>query len=131
MLFLFINDIIWLINKTFMKKAFLAVSILALLAAGCSSAPQSPSSSSSSNSPEAMAPSPVPSPTNKMMDNSAWQGTLMTSNNSAKGKYMISVSGHSIYLNTGRDYSQLLGKTVNVNYTGTMDSFTLDNITAK
>jgi hypothetical protein len=60
-----------------------------------------------------------------------WQATLMASNNSAKGNYMVTVSGHTIYLNTSRNYGALVGKPVNISYTGTTTSFTLGDITAQ
>ena len=40
------------------------------------------------------------------------------SGNASSGNYMISVDGHKIYLKTGRDFSSLIGKQVNVSYTG-------------
>jgi len=58
-----------------------------------------------------------------------WKGTLLKSDNSSKGNYMLLVGGHNIYLNTGRDYSALVGKPVNVTYKGTLDSFGLIDIT--
>ena len=44
---------------------------------------------------------------------------------------MITVNGHRIYLNTSRDYSSLVGKSVNVSYSGTLTSFVLNDITAQ
>jgi len=59
-----------------------------------------------------------------------WTGILQDSNNAKKGQYMISIQGHTIYINTSRDYSSLVGKQVNVGYQGTTDSFVLGDITA-
>ena len=116
-----------------MKKIFLSVSVLALLAAGCNSAQPAgqnnnpstagqQSSGTGANTPAQKTPSP---------NGLAWQGTLQASDSPAKGNYMISVSGHMLYLRTSRDFSQLVGKAVNVSYSGDQNSFTLENITAQ
>jgi hypothetical protein len=136
-LFLFTSATIVLINQLFMKKILFSVSILALLAAGCGSASQNSSSSNTTNSTKQTTLNPSPSPSSLGSGNqgtttgSTWQGILMASNNSAKGNYMLSANGHTIYLHTSRDYSALVGKSVNVGYSGTMDSFSLDDITAQ
>ncbi|MDR3642296.1 MAG: hypothetical protein P4L74_01545 [Candidatus Doudnabacteria bacterium] len=127
-----------------MKKFLFAVPLVVLLAAGCNSA--TPPASQSNNQPASEStnnPSPTPAttPTTESSDNSGsgvsmagsdvWQATLLASDNSAKGNYMISVSGHNLYLNTSRDYSTLVGKPVNVSYTGDINNFTLGDITAQ
>ncbi len=115
------------------KKLLLLVPVIVLLAAGCGSAAPEPSSTpSTSQSVNQPANNSTPAPSSAMPSASAtWQTTLMASNNTAKGNYMITVSGHVIYLNTSRDYSALVGKPVNISYTGGLASFTLDNITAQ
>ena len=60
-----------------------------------------------------------------------WDGTLKMSDNSAKGNLMLVTKDHTVYLKTSRDFSALVGKEVTVVYTGTVDSFTLENISAK
>lgn len=75
-------------------------------------------------------PSPSPTPAT-MMHNSTWQGTLEQSNDSAKGNLMLVTTGHTIYLNTSKDYSALVGKAVTVTYSGTLASFSLENIVAQ
>jgi hypothetical protein len=121
------------------KKTFFALPIITLLAAGCGlSGPDNSSNTQNQPTPtptEIMAkPTPTTTGTNgnnSMDKGSPWQATLMASDNNTKGKYMITVNNHTVYINTSRDYSQLLGKDVNVSYLGTMDSFILGNITAK
>ena len=44
---------------------------------------------------------------------------------------MLVTGSHTIYINTSRDYSSLIGSQVNVTYNGTLDSFGLVEITAK
>jgi hypothetical protein len=61
----------------------------------------------------------------------SWEGTLENSNNSAKGNLMLVTPAHTIYIRSGRDFSSLIGKKVNVTYQGTLDSFSLENITAE
>jgi hypothetical protein len=118
------------------KKALFLVPVIVLLAAGCGSSQSANTGSNNSPGTEqtANAPvSPVATSTNPSINatGSPWQGTLQTSDNSAKGNYMISVSGHTIYLRSSRDYSQLVGKQVNVSYSGDMTHFVLGDITAQ
>ena len=65
------------------------------------------------------------------MSGDAWQGTLKASNDPSKGNYTILVNGHTIYLKSSQDYSALIGTPVMVHYTGTMDSFKVNSISAK
>lgn len=117
-------------------KILLILGLTALMAAGCGNSTVTGQGDTNQNTNNQPVITPTPSPTamdnsGMQMDSSTWQGTLMTSNNSAKGKYMLTVSGHTVYINTGRDYSALVGKEVNVSYKGTMNSFSLSDITAK
>ena len=118
-----------------MKKLLLLVPVIALLAAGCGSSSSEPSSTpSTSQNVNQPANSSVPgqsAPASTAPSGSTWQATLMVSNNTTKGNYMITVSGHTVYLNTSRDYSALVGKPVNVIYTGDINSFSLQDITAQ
>jgi hypothetical protein len=121
-----------------MKKILLVLPLVVLLAAGCNSASTNNNNSqtgqsNSQPSSETMASSSSVSAKNKpaISASSTWQSMLQASNNSTKGQYMIVSVGHTIYLKTGRDYSSLLGKQVNVSYNGNLDSFTLVNITAQ
>lgn len=82
---------------------------------------------------------PEPEPTGSMAggengqatSGNTWQGVLKQSDNAAKGNLMINVDGHLVYIRTSRDYSSLIGKEVKVTYQGTLDNFTLGDITAK
>ena len=65
------------------------------------------------------------------MQSNTWEGTLQTSNNPAKGNLMLVTDKTTIYINTSRDFSELTGKKVQVSYEGTLDSFTLGDITAE
>ncbi len=58
-----------------------------------------------------------------------WQGTLEQSNNPAKGNLMLVTPDHTFYLRTSRDFSSLIGKKVNVSYSGSLTNFSLTNIT--
>ena len=44
---------------------------------------------------------------------------------------MIITQGHAFYIYTSRDFSALLDKQVKVSYSGTLDNFTLLDITEK
>jgi hypothetical protein len=126
-----------------MRKIFLMVPIVLLLAAGCNSSSQPTTQQNSNSSAQETTnpstnntPSSAPSATGQntgtsTATGSTWQGTLQKSDNSAKGNYMLSVNSHIIYLNTSRDYSALVGKPVNVTYNGTLTSFGLVDITAQ
>lgn len=116
-----------------MKKILLLVSVIALLAAGCGSSQPAPASQQPTKVPAnstgnygSSAPTQTANPAG-----STWQGTLELSDNAASGNYTIMVSGHKIYLKTNRDYSSLVGKQVNVSYTGSLTSFVLNDITAQ
>jgi hypothetical protein len=116
------------------KKAALVLAATALIAAGCglkqpannsNSQPaqeQSNNAASAGNSTSTSATNPA---------GSTWQGALELSDNAASGNYTITVNGHKIYLKTGRDFSKLVGKEVNVSYTGSLTNFTLNDITAQ
>ena len=124
-----------------MKKILYVLPVVALLAAGCGSSDQpdqknnqtSNNQNQTGNNQNSPTPTPSTTPTEAMISgNSAgWQGTLMASDNSAKGKYKITTDSHTIYIKTSRDYSQLVGKNVTVKYNGTMDSFSLTDIVAQ
>jgi hypothetical protein len=119
------------------KKTLLLVPVIAFLAAGCGSSQSTNNNNQPSQQPAA---APVSNTTNisnsaaketTAPDGSTWQGTLEKSDNTAIGSYMIMVSGHKIYLKTSRDFSTLVGKPVNVSYTGSLTNFSLDDITAQ
>ena len=130
-------------NKTLMKKLLFAVPVVVLLAAGCNSSPQ-PSTQDNNSQPAQQQTNPdqtnpvTPTPSDSSSNSStsttngaSWQGTLQKSDSAAKGNYMISVNGHNVYINTSRDYSNLVGKQVSVSYKGSMDNFGLVDITAQ
>lgn len=115
------------------KKLLLVVPAVLLLAAGCSS---SSSSSNQTTNQSNLLVTPTPaaktSPTPSSMSNSSmWQGTLQKSDNSAKGTYELMTGGHTIYIHTSRDYSALVGKQVNVSYSGSLLNFSLGDIVAQ
>jgi hypothetical protein len=56
------------------------------------------------------------------------KGTLETTNNPTKGNYMIMVDGHMLYIRTSRDFSSLVGKSVNISYSGDMNNFVVKDI---
>ena len=113
------------------KKAFLGVAAIALVAAGCHSSSTTPQQSSQQTPPaEISAPAPTSIPQTLVSANT-WMGTLKTSDNSKKGNLMLMTDTHTIYINTSRDYSALLDKKVNVTFVGSLDSFTLGDITAQ
>lgn len=60
-----------------------------------------------------------------------WDGTLKVSDNSQKGNLMLVTADHTVYIHTSRDFSSLIGKRVKVSYTGTLDSFSLGDITGE
>lgn len=60
-----------------------------------------------------------------------FSGTLQNSNNTNLGNYTIVSGSTTVYLKTVHDYSALLGKTVELNATGTLASFTGATITQK
>ncbi len=64
-------------------------------------------------------------------DENTWTGTLKLSDNQKKGTLMLVMEKQTIYINTSRDYSQLIGKNVKVTYEGTLDSFVLGDIVQK
>lgn len=57
------------------------------------------------------------------------QGTLLTSDNPARGNLMLKTQNSTFYLRTGRDYSALLGKSVTATGNGTIEQFSLVDIT--
>jgi hypothetical protein len=59
------------------------------------------------------------------------EGVLKASNDSIKGNLMLETNGKTLYIFTSRNYSHLLGKTVIVEYDGTMEDFRLGNIQEK
>jgi hypothetical protein len=58
-------------------------------------------------------------------------GTLKISDNLKRGNLMLISGDHAYYIYTSRDYSSLLDKQVKVSFKGTLDNFSLDNITSK
>jgi hypothetical protein len=117
-----------------MKKILIFVPVIALLAAGCHFSSQS---ADNNNQPAQEQPNSAPGSANSASKEttnpaaSSWQGTLQKSDNTSAGSYMITVDGHKIYLKTGRDFSSLVDKQVNVSYTGSLTSFVLNDITAQ
>jgi L-lactate permease len=58
-----------------------------------------------------------------------WNGTLQKSDNATKGNFMLATKERTIYLKTSRDFSQMVGKKVNVSYEGTWQNFVLGDVT--
>jgi hypothetical protein len=115
-----------------MKKILFLFPAIVFLAAGCGSAkPASQSSNEPNNQQTTNAPAKTTANSPASSGSSTWQSTLELTDNTASGNYFITISGHKIYLRTSRDYSSLVGKQVNVSYTGDLTSFTLNDITAQ
>jgi|GEM_PF-2864959 len=70
-------------------------------------------------------------PEQKEVKSQVWDGTLKASDNPARGNFMLVTSSNTVYIYTSRDYNELTGKKVNVTYEGSMDNFTLGDITEK
>ncbi len=117
------------------KKLLYIVPVIALLAAGCGSAPkpdqqtqqasdQNQQGNSSNTGQQGAGSALIEQPSY------TWTGTLKMSDNAKKGSLMLVTGDHTVYINTSRDFSALVGKKVNVAYQGTLDSFTLGDISA-
>jgi len=65
---------------------------------------------------------------NQPVNNNVWQGTLKISDNPKKGNLMLVMDKTTVYINTSRDYSDLIGQKVSASYEGTLDSFRLGDI---
>ncbi len=65
---------------------------------------------------------------NQTPSGDVWQGILKVSDNPKKGNLMLVMEKTTVYINTSRDYSDLIGRQVNVSYEGTVDSFQLGDI---
>ena len=130
-----------------MKKLLLIIPVAMLLAAGCDSSvsgtgDQNPPASSNQTNDSKNTPAPADNMKkdgsatgssnqkagDSMMTGNDIKGTLEATNNPAKGNYMIMVNGHMLYIHTSRDFSALVGKSVNVSYTGDMNSFVVKDI---
>ncbi len=68
--------------------------------------------------------------TNDTADNTVntLDGALWASDDKTKGNLMLITKDTTVYINTSRDYSDLVGKSVVVSINGTSDNFTLLNI---
>jgi len=76
-------------------------------------------------------PVPTSAVTQESMTGNVWEGTLKTSDNSAKGNFVLVMTDHAIYIRTSRDYSELIGKEVLVSYSGSLENFVLMDIEPK
>ena len=83
----------------------------------------SPNTQSGSNSPKAGSQS-------ASGQASVWNGTLKTSDSAQKGNLMLMTKDHTIYIKTSRDFSALVDKEVDVSYQGSLENFSLGDITA-
>ncbi len=122
-----------MLNKA-SAKILISMALISLIAAGCSSKTEQSTSNSSNSIPSQnqtvkQTPNPTPSPISN--PDSVWQGILKSSDNSARGNYMLILDKSLVYINTSRDYSALVGKQVNVRYSGSLESFKLEDITLK
>ena len=70
-------------------------------------------------------------PTTPSIKGDYWEGTLKASDNAKKGNYMLVTDKNTVYINTSRDFSSLIGQKVKVGYEGTLDSFRLGDIVAE
>ncbi|HEX5430247.1 MAG TPA: hypothetical protein VFX17_04190 [Patescibacteria group bacterium] len=62
--------------------------------------------------------------TNATTGNVAASGTLMVSDNPARGNLMVASPSGNIYIATKRDFGSLVGKQVNLSASGTLNQFT-------
>ncbi len=136
---LLLASLIWFNSKYFMKKLLFAFPVVALLAAGCgkqgSSSSQAPVSSSVSGTSMNLQ-AKLPSVTSPNLP--VYSGTLEVSDDLAKGNLMLvnqpgaksATQPDRLYIKTQKDFSQLVGKKVLVDYLGTENSFNLANIVA-
>ncbi len=72
-----------------------------------------------------------PTPTTSgeaMTGNLTVTGKLSTTDNAAKGNYMVASDKGMVYVNTQRDFSSLVGQNVTLTADGTMTAFTLMDI---
>lgn len=74
---------------------------------------------------------PTTGATNQVTGSLIREGTLLTSDNSQRGNYMIKTATSNFYLKTSRDFSPLLNKQVKMVADGTVEKFTLIDIVAK
>ncbi len=66
-------------------------------------------------------------------ENAKLRGRLYASDNPSRGNLMLLIGPEgsttmAIYINTQRDFASLVGRTVDVTYTGTTDHFTMESI---
>ena len=73
----------------------------------------------------------APATTPSSAEPSLWTGTLKKSDNSSKGNLMLVTKERTIYIHSSRDWSALMDKEVNVKYEGSLQGFTLIDITAQ
>jgi hypothetical protein len=106
------------------KKLAIALCVTALLAAGCGAL--SKKTDEQTPAQDQNTPAQIKKP--ETTPASIWQGTLKTSDNSKKGNLMLVTDKTTVYINTSRDFSNLIGKSVNVKYQGSLDNFELGNI---
>jgi hypothetical protein len=113
--------------KTFLKKhIFLLVGILVIVIAGWlikNQNSKSPVNSNLTPTNESLKPS---TPTSQNIS-----GLLKLSDNTQRGNLMLETAKEKIYLFTGRDYSKLLNTQVVLKINGTLENFSLIDITAK
>ena len=102
-----------------MKKFLFLVPFLALLAAGCNSGTVRGTGARDNNqtTPQSQTQiAPAQNQTDKASPPAAaqmpdtWTGTLKNSDNQNKGNLMLVAASHTIYINTSRDYSSLVGQ---------------------
>ena len=82
-------------------------------------------------SPQSQNPNAQPSTPASANSDNVWTGVLKASDNSKKGNLMLATPDHLIYIRTSRDFTSLLDKKVQVAFKGSMENFTLADITAE
>lgn len=91
----------------------------------------SQNNSGQNNTPNEQTSKPPANNSSTAQGQNVWVGTLRLSDNPAKGNLMLTAEDHNLYLRTSRDFSALVGKKVKVSYSGSLDKFTLLDITAE
>ncbi len=117
------------LNKTYL--IFIAAVVLVVAGVWLFSAKHSNKEENSTYQPNSQQASTTPKAevqTGSSGQNS-WTGTLANSDNQSKGNLMLVMPEGTIYIHTERDFSSLIGKTVNVSYEGSRQNFVLGNIT--
>ena len=115
------------------KQTYIGLAILIIIMAGIWLFKGKPTANDTKTnpSPAPQSQTPTPSTPTPSTSGNVWTGVLKTSDNSKKGNLMLATKERNIYIKTSRDFKALLDKNVRVSYTGSLDNFSLVDITAE